>query len=68
MGTSGEDAVDEAFRIERSEIVRAFEAEGFIWGGKWHEYDLMHFEYRPEIMAKARLLHQLEDNKSNMLE
>ena len=43
-----------------SEIVRAFEAEGFIWGGKWHEYDLMHFEYRPEIMAKARLLHQLE--------
>lgn len=43
-----------------SEIVRAFEAEGFIWGGKWHEYDLMHFEYRPEIMAKARVLHQLE--------
>ena len=24
MGTSGEDAVDETFRIERSEIVRAF--------------------------------------------
>ena len=24
MGTSGEDAVDEAFRIERGEIVRAF--------------------------------------------
>lgn len=43
-----------------SEIVRAFEAEGFIWGGKWHEYDLMHFEYRPEIIAKARLLQRLE--------
>ncbi|MBD5538791.1 MAG: M15 family metallopeptidase [Desulfovibrio sp.] len=37
------------------EIVRAFEAEGFIWGGKWHEYDLMHFEYRPELICKARL-------------
>lgn len=37
------------------EIVGAFEAEGFIWGGKWHEYDLMHFEYRPEIICKARL-------------
>ena len=51
-----------------SEIVRAFEAEGFIWGGKWHEYDLMHFEYRPEIIAKARVLHQLEDNKYSMLD
>ncbi|MDE6734131.1 MAG: M15 family metallopeptidase [Desulfovibrio sp.] len=37
------------------EIVEAFEAEGFIWGGKWHEYDLMHFEYRPELICKARL-------------
>ena len=37
------------------EIVAAFEAEGFIWGGKWHEYDLMHFEYRPELICKARL-------------
>ena len=34
----------------------AFENEGFIWGGKWHEYDLMHFEYRPEIICKARVL------------
>lgn len=51
-----------------SEIVRAFEAEGFIWGGKWHEYDLMHFEYRPEIMAKARLLHQLETAGGSALE
>ena len=35
-------------------IVQALENEGFIWGGKWHEYDLMHFEYRPEIICKAR--------------
>jgi len=32
-----------------AEIVRAFEAEGFIWGGRWSHYDTMHFEYRPEL-------------------
>ena len=36
-------------------IVEAMENAGFIWGGKWHEYDLMHFEYRPELLCKARL-------------
>ena len=35
-------------------IIRIFEAHGFIWGGKWAEFDLMHFEYRPEIIAKAK--------------
>lgn len=39
-----------------AEIVEAFENEGFIWGGKWHEYDLMHFEYRPELICKAKAL------------
>jgi len=38
------------------EIVAAFEAEGFVWGGKWAEYDMMHFEYRPELVLKARVL------------
>ena len=33
------------------EIVEAFERHGFIWGGKWHHFDTMHFEYRPEIIA-----------------
>ncbi len=36
-----------------SDIVSAFEKQGFIWGGKWHEYDIMHFEYRPELICKA---------------
>lgn len=36
------------------EIVAAFEAEGFIWGGRWYHYDTMHFEYRPELIAIAR--------------
>lgn len=31
------------------EIVAIFEAHGFIWGGKWHHFDTMHFEYRPEL-------------------
>jgi len=39
-----------------AEIVAAFEAEGFIWGGKWAAFDLMHFEYRPELILKARIL------------
>ena len=39
-----------------SEIVASFEDAGFIWGGKWHEFDLMHFEYRPELICKARRL------------
>jgi hypothetical protein len=32
------------------EIVAIFEAHGFIWGGKWHHYDTMHFEFRPELL------------------
>ncbi|MCL2066248.1 MAG: M15 family metallopeptidase [Treponema sp.] len=31
------------------EVIRTFESFGFIWGGKWGNYDTMHFEYRPEI-------------------
>ncbi len=37
------------------EIVEVFEKHGFIWGGKWSHYDLMHFEYRPELLQKWRL-------------
>lgn len=34
-------------------VVDAFEAEGFIWGGRWKHYDTMHFEYRPELLSPA---------------
>lgn len=37
------------------EIVDAFEAEGFIWGGRWYHYDTMHFEYRPELVDPSCL-------------
>jgi len=33
-------------------IVEIFEKHGFIWGGKWHHFDTMHFEYRPELLLK----------------
>lgn len=33
------------------EIVAIFEKHGFIWGGKWHHFDTMHFEYRPELLG-----------------
>lgn len=50
-------ALEEHFRIAYRnriplEIVQIFEAEGFIWGGKWYHYDTMHFEYRPELLSK----------------
>ena len=38
------------------EMVRVFERRGFIWGGKWHHYDGMHFEFRPELIIYARLI------------
>ena len=31
-------------------VIAAFEAEGFLWGGKWLLFDTIHFEYRPEIL------------------
>jgi hypothetical protein len=37
------------------EIVEIFEKHGFIWGGKWSHFDLMHFEYRPEMLGKWQL-------------
>lgn len=37
-----------------SEIAEIFEKNNFIWGGKWAHFDIMHFEYRPEIILKAR--------------
>jgi hypothetical protein len=36
-------------------IISIFEEQGFIWGGKWFHYDLMHFEYRPELLLYNKL-------------
>lgn len=36
------------------EIVQIFEKNNFIWGGKWGKFDILHFEYRPELIFKAQ--------------
>lgn len=35
-------------------VIRIFEDEGFIWGGKWAIWDNMHFEYHPELILNSR--------------
>lgn len=35
------------------EVVKVFESHGFIWGGKWHHFDTVHFEFRPELIGPA---------------
>lgn len=47
------------------ELVETMESHGYIWGGKWHEYDIMHFEYRPELICKARMLDALRRGNSH---
>lgn len=36
------------------EVVKALEEKNFIWGGKWAHFDILHFEYRPELIIKAK--------------
>lgn len=36
------------------ELVKTFENNNFVWGGKWGHFDILHFEYRPEIIIKAK--------------
>lgn len=36
------------------ELVETFEKHNFVWGGKWGHFDILHFEYRPEIIIKAK--------------
>lgn len=37
-------------------VIEAFERQGFVWGGKWAHFDVIHFEYRPEIILYNRLV------------
>lgn len=47
------------------DIVNTFEKNNFIWGGKWGHFDILHFEYRPEIILKARYFSN-GDNSENL--
>ncbi|MEW6515594.1 MAG: M15 family metallopeptidase [candidate division FCPU426 bacterium] len=45
-------------------LVEIFERHGFIWGGKWHHFDTMHFEYRPEFLVASQMLDAPETARS----
>jgi hypothetical protein len=45
--------LDDRLPVPQS-VIDAFEAEGFVWGGKWLFFDNLHFEYRPESIIMAR--------------
>lgn len=47
------------------EIIQCFEKNNFIWGGKWGHFDILHFEYRPELILKARYFGVTEQNSHN---
>ncbi|MCM1321385.1 MAG: M15 family metallopeptidase [Bacteroides sp.] len=36
-------------------VVKVFEDEGFIWGGRWAVWDNMHFEYHPELLLASKI-------------
>ena len=40
--------------IYPKEVVDIFQNNNFVWGGKWGHFDTLHFEYRPEIIMKAK--------------
>jgi len=44
------------------ELVEVFEKNNFIWGGKWGYFDILHFEYRPEIILKAKYFTEYDEN------
>lgn len=42
---------NEKFQIPK-ELIEIFESHFFYWGGRWYMFDIMHFEYKPEIFYK----------------
>ena len=47
------------------ELVKIFENNGFVWGGKWEHFDILHFEYRPEIILKSKFFSNNVENNKN---
>ncbi len=51
--------VKEWWEIKESEkfqfppqLIEIFESNFFFWGGRWKRFDIMHFEYKPEIFYR----------------
>lgn len=47
------------------DVVKVFEDNNFIWGGKWGRFDILHFEYRPELILKARYFNNVNNSISD---
>ncbi|MDM8311933.1 M15 family metallopeptidase [Clostridium cadaveris] len=48
------EAGEKRMKYYPKELVETFEKYNFVWGGKWGHFDILHFEYRPEIIIKAK--------------
>ena len=55
-------------QVYPKELVKAFESNGFIWGGKWEQFDILHFEYRPEIILKSEFFGDSSKNSNKWYE
>jgi len=51
---ASKEAGDKRLASYSNDLVEIFEKNNFVWGGKWSHFDILHFEYRPEIILKAR--------------
>ena len=60
---SSKEAGEKRLASYSNELVEVLENNNFIWGGKWSHFDILHFEYRPEIILKARYFSNLNDTK-----
>lgn len=47
------------------ELPKLFEDNNFIWGGKWNHFDILHYEYRPEIILKARYFGRQQEKEES---
>jgi hypothetical protein len=50
--------------IYPKELVDTFQNHNFVWGGKWGHFDTLHFEYRPEIIMKAKYFGNIKERKN----
>lgn len=64
---SSEGAVDADQNDIPEDVVFAFKTDGVLWGGKWHHFDGMYFEYRPEFILYARLADTLQIYRSTVI-
>lgn len=53
---------EERLKTYSRDVVSVFEKYNFIWGGKWGHFDILHFEYRPEVIYKARYFANEKDS------